>query len=83
MTPRADGAVTALRIVAIALVLAGVFGLAYSKLTFTEERTAAQVGSVQMTVRTDHHLAVPVWAGVAGIVVGGLLLVGTMRGARA
>jgi len=76
------GAVTMLRILAVALILAGAFGLAYSKLGFTTEHTAAQVGPVSMTVQTEHQVGVPVWAAVAGVVIGGVILVGTRRPAR-
>ncbi len=83
MNSRSEGGpITAVRILAVSLILAGAVGLAYSKVGVVEEHTAAQVGPVSMTVRTDHRVTVPVWAGVAAIVLGGVMLLGTTRAVR-
>lgn len=71
------------RILAIAVILAGAIGLAYSKLTFTEDRDKVQVGPIGLTVRTDHTVHVPMWAGIAAIAIGAATLVATSRASRA
>ena len=84
MNPRSGASpVLVYRILAIAVILAGAIGLAYGRLTYSEERTAAQVGPVGMMVRTDHTVNVPMWAGVAAIVLGASALVATGRAGRA
>lgn len=73
---------TAYRLVAIGLIVAGGIGLAYGKLSVTEDSHTVQVGSMGMTVRDQHSMNVPVWAGVGAIVAGSLALVAMGRGPR-
>jgi hypothetical protein len=62
--------------------VAGGLGLAYGKLSVTEDSHTVQVGSMGMTVRDQHSMNVPVWAGVGAIVAGSLALLATGRGPR-
>jgi hypothetical protein len=64
----------ALRIAAIALIIAGALGLAYGSFTYTKDTQTAKVGPVELTVSDRQTVNVPVWAGVAAIVAGALLL---------
>lgn len=83
MSPRSGGSpVAAFRIAAVVLILVGALGLVYSRLSYGEDRTAAQVGPVRMMVRTDHAVDVPAWAAIAALAGGVLLLVGTSRAVR-
>jgi hypothetical protein len=67
----------AIKIAAIALILAGILGLVYGSFTFTKETHEAKVGSIELSIKDKETVNVPVWAGVAAIVVGGgLLLLG-------
>ena len=67
----------AIRIVAIALIVAGALGLAYGSFSFTKQTHEAKLGPIALSVNEKQTVNVPVWAGVAAIVVGGaLLLVG-------
>jgi len=67
----------ALKIVALALIAAGVLGLMYGGFTYTKQTHEAKVGPIEMTVNEKETVNVPVWAGVGAIVVGAaLLLVG-------
>ena len=62
--------------VAIVLIAAGAAGLFYGGFSFTKETHTAKIGSLQMTMKDQQTVNVPVWAGVAAIVVGaGILLV--------
>jgi hypothetical protein len=66
-----------LRIVAIVLIVAGILGLVYHSFNYTKETHEAKIGSVELSVNHKESIDVPVWAGVAAIVVGaGLLLTG-------
>jgi len=68
--------VSALKIVAIVLILAGILGLVYGGITYTKTTHEAKVGPLELSVKDRETVNVPVWAGVTAIVVGaGLLLV--------
>lgn len=62
--------------VAIVLIALGAVGLAYGGFSYTETTTAAQIGSMKLQVKDQQRVNIPIWAGVAAIVVGaGLLLI--------
>jgi hypothetical protein len=72
---------TPIRIAAIALIVAGVLGLAYGGFSYTKETTAVKIGPLELSVKEKQTVNVPFSAGVGAILVGGLLLVlGTKRG---
>lgn len=72
---------TPIRIAAIALIVAGVLGLAYGGFSYTKDTTAVKVGSLELKVKERETVNVPMWAGIGAIVIGGLLLVmGTKKG---
>jgi hypothetical protein len=64
----------AVRIAAIALIVAGALGLAYGSFSYTKETQQARIGPIELTVQDRQTVNIPVWAGVAAIVTGALLL---------
>ncbi len=60
-------------IVGILFLVAGIWVTA-GKGSYKETDTLAQIGPAK--IEATHSKAVPPWAGIAGIVVGGLLVVG-------
>ena len=71
----------AIKMVAVALIVAGVMGLLYGGFSYTKDSTKAKLGPIELTVKETETVNVPVWAGVAAIVVGGgLLLFGSKTG---
>ena len=64
----------AIRIAAIALIVAGVLGLAYGSFSFTKDTHQAKLGPIELSVTEEQTINVPVWAGVTAIVIGGALL---------
>jgi len=62
------------KIVAFALILGGAFGLLYGGFSYTKETQEAKIGPLELSVNETRRVNVPVWAGVASIVVGGALL---------
>ena len=70
---------TAVRIVAVVLIAAGIFALAYGKFSFTSTHDT-KLGPIQMSVDEKQTVNVPVWAGVGAIVIGGLLLFAGRKG---
>jgi hypothetical protein len=70
-----------IRIVALALIVAGVLALVYGGFSYTKETHDLKLGPIELSVKEKQTVNVPIWAGVGAIVVGGLLLVfGSKRG---
>ena len=68
------------RMAGIALLIAGVLGLMYGSFSYTKETHQANIGSLQLSVKDKETVNIPVWAGVAAIVIGGgLLLAGSRK----
>lgn len=63
-----------IKIAAFALIIAGGLGLAYGGFTYTKSTQQAQLGPLELTVNEQETVNVPIWAGVAAIAVGALLL---------
>jgi len=63
------------KLLAIVFIGAGIMGLIYGGFSFTKETHEAELGPLSMTIDEKEYVSVPVWAGIASIVVGtGLLL---------
>lgn len=62
------------KIVGIALIAVGLLGLAYGGFTYTRETHEAKIGPFEVSVTDNETVNVPVWAGAAVVVVGGVLL---------
>lgn len=70
----------ALKAFAIALIAAGVLGLAYGGFTYTKDTTVVKLGPLEMTAKEKETVNIPIWAGLAAIIAGGgLLLVSTKK----
>lgn len=65
---------SALKIVAILLIAAGIIGLVYGGITYTQTTHDAKIGPFELAVKEKKTVNIPVWAGVGAIVVGGALL---------
>ena len=64
----------AVKIAGIALLLAGILGLAYGSFSFTKETHETKLGPISLSVTEKQTVNIPVWAGVGAIVIGGALL---------
>jgi drug/metabolite transporter (DMT)-like permease len=64
-----------LKIVAIILIVAGIAGLIYGKFTYTKATHEVNLGPIDLAVKEKKTVNVPMWAGIAVIIAGGLLLV--------
>ena len=70
----------ALKAFALALIAAGVLGLAYGGFTYTKDTTVVKLGPLEMTAKEKETVNIPIWAGIAAIIAGGgLLLVSTKK----
>jgi hypothetical protein len=73
--------VNATRLLAIALITAGILALVYGSFSYTKETHEAKLGPLEMSVKDKETVVVPVWAGVGAIVAGAaLLLTGGRKG---
>jgi TRAP-type C4-dicarboxylate transport system permease small subunit len=64
-----------MRMMAIAILAAGILALAYGGFSYTKETHDAKIGPLEISVSENRRVNVPMWAGVALAVVGGGLLV--------
>ena len=64
-----------IKLVALALILAGILGLVYGGFSYTKDTTVVKLGPLEISATEKQTVNVPLWAGVGAIVVGGLLLV--------
>jgi len=63
----------AIRIAALLLIAAGLLGLAYGGFTYTRSSHDAKIGPLELSIKDNKTVNIPVWAGVGAIVVGGAL----------
>jgi hypothetical protein len=64
-----------IKIAGIALIVAGLLGLAYGGFTFTKETHDTKIGPLELSVKDKERVNIPIWAGVAAAVAGGVMLV--------
>ena len=65
---------SAIKIAAIVLIVAGILGLVYGGFSYTKETQQAKIGPLELSTKDKETVNVPVWAGVGAIVIGGILL---------
>jgi hypothetical protein len=67
------------KVVAIVLIVAGILGLLYGGFSYTKNTHEAKIGPLEVSVGEKEHVNVPLWVGIAAIVVGGILLIAPSR----
>ena len=65
---------SAIKILAIVLIVAGLLGVMYGKFSYTKETHDAKVGSLELSFKEKETVNVPAWAGVGAIAAGAVLL---------
>jgi hypothetical protein len=68
-----------MKIAAIVLVLAGALALAYGGFSYTKDTHDVKLGPIELSVEEKKRVNIPVWAGIAAIVIGVGLLAGGAR----
>jgi len=68
------------KILAVLLLVGGALAMAYGGFSYTKTTHSADIGSLHMEVNEKERVNVPLWAGVAALVAGGLLLVSSSKG---
>ncbi|OIQ88175.1 hypothetical protein GALL_299470 [mine drainage metagenome] len=59
---------------AIVLIVAGGLGLMYGGFTYTKETHQAKLGPIELSVKDKETVNIPVWAGIAAMMAGVVLL---------
>lgn len=70
---------SALKIVAIVLIVAGIAGLLVGQFTYTKKTHEVDLGPIDLAVKEKRTVDVPLWTGIAAIIAGALLLVASKR----
>lgn len=71
---------SAIRVFAIILIVAGIFAVAYGGFSYHTKSQAVRVGPVSLSVQHQHHVDIPLWVGAGAVVGGGVLLLVASRG---
>jgi uncharacterized membrane protein len=64
-----------LKLIAIVLIVAGIIGLVYGNFSYTKTTHEAKVGPFDLSIKEKKTVNVPLWAGIAAIAAGLVLLV--------
>ena len=70
---------SAIKIAAMVLIVAGILALVYGRFSYTKETHEAKIGSLEHSMKDKETVNVPVWPGVGAIVRGGILLLVPMK----
>lgn len=62
------------RAIGLVLLILGILGAAYGGFSYTKETHGAKIGPVSIEVKEKEHVNVPLWAGVAVAIVGGVMV---------
>lgn len=65
---------SAAKIIGIVLIVAGALALGLGGFSYNEEKEAVKLGSFSVTMQQQKRIDIPMWAGIAAIVAGGLML---------
>lgn len=69
----------AVRITGIILIVIGLAGFFTGGFSFTKDKTAAQVGPVQLTVKEKESVNIPQWLSLGAVALGAIVLVAGFR----
>lgn len=68
-----------MRVVGIILIMAGALSLVFGGFSYTQEKTVVKLGPLELNAKQTKSIDIPMWGGIAAIVVGGLMLVASGR----
>lgn len=63
-----------LKILAIILIVAGVLALVYGGFSYISDTNTTKIGPIKITTQDKERVNIPIWAGVAAVAVGVVLL---------
>ncbi len=62
------------RIIGVGIMVLGVLGLIYGGFTYTKETEKKKFGPVEFSMKDQERVNVPIWASIAAVAVGGVLV---------
>lgn len=62
------------KLIGLILVVVGALALAFGGFSYTKDSSAIKIGSIELSVKEKQSVNLPLWAGVASVVAGGMLL---------
>lgn len=65
----------AVKMLAVVLIVAGGLGLMYGGFSYTKETHQTKIGPIELSVKDTERVNMPIWAGLAAMVAGVILLV--------
>jgi TRAP-type C4-dicarboxylate transport system permease small subunit len=65
----------ALKLIALVLIVGGILGLVYGGFSYTKETHSTDIGPLHLEVNEKQRVNIPLWAGLAALIGGGVLLV--------
>lgn len=68
-----------IRIVGLVLFAIGFMALAYGGFSYTKKTHQTDIGPLSLSVQDKERVNIPVWAGIAALIVGGALFFGIAR----
>ena len=63
------------KVVGLVLIAAGAIALVMGSFSYTKESEAVKLGPLELSVKQEETVNLPVWAGVGAIAIGAFLLV--------
>lgn len=63
-----------MKLAGIALIVLGILGVVYGGFWYTKDETKAEIGPIQVKVEEQKRVNIPLWAGVAAIVGGAVIV---------
>lgn len=63
------------KVIGVVLIAAGAIGLVMGSFSYTKESDAVKLGPLELSVKQEETVNVPVWAGIGAIAVGVVLLI--------
>ncbi len=69
----------AVKIAGIILILAGLAGFFTGGFSFTRDKTAAKIGPIELTVKEQESVNIPVWLSLGAMALGAIVLAAGFR----
>ena len=66
-------------ILGVVVMLAGVAGLVIPAITVQDTDTVAEIGDLEITATTNKQVPIPIWAGIAAVAAGGIMVAAGSR----
>jgi hypothetical protein len=63
-----------MKLLGMVLLVLGILGIATGGFSYTKEKGDAKIGPVEIELTEKERVNVPLWAGIAAAVVGGILI---------